>query len=72
MKLGAWIPRCLKSWGPENRAVRAHYRGKVSEIVQLGVLLIGWGLVLRTVAVVPGYLKRYSMQVDMPEQKLSV
>jgi len=32
--------------------------------------MIRWWVVLRTEAVVPKYLKRYSMQVNMPEQKI--
>lgn len=68
MKLGAWSPRCLKSW-PGDESRWGSVPGTNSEIVQLSVEMIRWGVVLRTEAVVPKYLKRYNMQVNMPEQK---
>lgn len=68
MKLGAWSPRCSKSW-PGDESRWGSVPGTNSKIVQLSVEMIRWGVVLRTEAVVPKYLKRYSVQVNMPEQK---
>jgi len=71
-----------ETWGLESQMFKilarrreplgAQCRERLTEIVQLSVDMIRWGVVLRTEAVVPEYLKRYSMQVNVPVQRVVV
>jgi hypothetical protein len=69
MKLGGLESQMLKILARRREPLGAQCRGRLPEIVQLSVEMIRWGVVLRTEAVVPKYLKRYSMQVNVPVQE---
>jgi hypothetical protein len=68
MKLGAWSTRFLKSW-PGDESRWGSVPGTNIRDCPIKRENDPMGVVSRTDAVVPEYLKRYSMQVNMPEQK---